>query len=439
MPSSPPRRWADLAGARVGIWGLGEEGRASRARLSLMGVEPVLVSDSPSAPSELALGSGGLDALLACDVVVKSPGVSRYRPEVASLESAGVAVVGGLGLWLEEVDRPRVIAVTGTKGKSTTVSIIGHLLRGLGYRCFVGGNIGAAPWAPDAPVGDDVDAWVIEVSSFQVTDLWSAPPVVAVTSLHPDHLDWHGSFSRYAEDKLALCTLPGVRHVVVNGTDPMLRSFASLLGPAPDWVSPSPAAWVGNLGLRGEHNRMNALIAAECLARFGVPSADSSVLSADALASAASGFQALPSRLESIGCIGGVEFVDDSLSTNVLPTIAAVSVFDDRRVALLVGGYDRQIDYAPLAAYLAARRAPLMVLTMPDSGTRIREAISAVTRPASLEVEDVPDLAAAVAKGFAWAQPDGVVLLSPAAPSFGRFANYAARAEAFQAAMEACR
>ena len=133
---------------------------------------------------------GGLDALGRCDVVVKAPGISRYRPDVAELEAAGIPVVGGLGLWMEEVDRDRVVCVTGTKGKSTTTAVAGHLLDRLGYRCLVGGNIGRPPWDPD--VGDDYDFWVVETSSFQATDLASSPPVVAVTSLAPDHLDWHG-------------------------------------------------------------------------------------------------------------------------------------------------------------------------------------------------------------------------------------------------------
>ena len=96
----------------------------------------------------LATGDGGLAALERCDVVVKTPGLSRYRPEVARLSAAGIPVVGGLGLWLAEADLRRVLCVTGTKGKSTTSSLTGHLLTGLGYRCLVGGNIGAVALRP---------------------------------------------------------------------------------------------------------------------------------------------------------------------------------------------------------------------------------------------------------------------------------------------------
>ena len=432
MPSCPPLRWADLAGARVGIWGLGAEGNASRRRLESMGVAPLLVDEAPGQPSVLDLAAGGLDALHGCEVVIKAPGVSRYRPEVVDLEQDGIAVVGGLGLWLEGADRERVIGVTGTKGKSTTVSIIGHLLEGLGVRGFVGGNLGTPPFDVDTPAG--VDVWVIEMSSFQVTDLWSGPAVAGITSLHADHLDWHGSFDRYAADKLSLCTKPGVRAVIANGDDALLRANAAFLGPEPHWLSASVSPWVASLGLRGAHNHMNALIARACLTALGIHEASDD----DLVAAAAGGFRGLPSRLQSLGTVDGVEFVDDSLSTNVLPTVAAVSVFPDRPVALLVGGFDRQIDYTPLAVHLSSRQAPLLVLALPDNGDRIREAIESVAQPPTVTVEPSSDLEQAVRRGFEWSRPGGVVLLSPAAPSFGRYANYAARSDAFRLAMEAC-
>ena len=131
--------------------------------------------------------------------------------------------------------------------------------------------------------------------------------------------------------------------------------------------------------------------------------------------------------------IGGVSFVDDSLSTNVLPTLAALDAFPGRRIALIVGGHDRGIDYAPLAAGIVAREAPTYVLTLPDSGPRIRAQFEAAPAPQTgfAGVTDCPDLAAAVAAGYRWAQPDGIVLLSPAAPSFGFFKDYRDRAEAF--------
>jgi UDP-N-acetylmuramoylalanine--D-glutamate ligase len=252
--------------------------------------------------------------------------------------------------------------------------------------------------------------------------------VVAVTSLHADHLTWHGDEDTYVRDKLSLCTRPGVAVVLAAGGDERLRARADLLGPV-RWVGPDDGAWVARLGMVGAHNRANAALARAALAELGVPGASSE----EALASAATGFAGLESRLQRVAAVGGVDFVDDGLSTNVLPTLAAVASYPGRRVALLVGGHDRGIDYAPLARGLHDRTDSTLVLTMPDNGDRIAAALAADPAP-GVSVESVPGLEEAVARAWAWARPDGVVLLSPAAPSFGRFRDYRHRAEVFTAA-----
>jgi UDP-N-acetylmuramoylalanine--D-glutamate ligase len=274
----PTISWAELAGARVGVWGLGVEGDANLRKLRQLAVEPVLVDDAPDesalARGALATSHGGLDALLSCDVVVKTPGISRYRDDAAALVAAGVTLAGGLGLWMQEVDRERVICITGTKGKSTTTSMLGHLLERLGRRCVVGGNIGRPPWDPDVPA--DADVWVIETSSYQATDVASSPPIVAVTSLHADHLNWHGDAETYYRDKLSLCAQPGADLTIANGADPLLRDHRDQLGPRVEWVeaNATPPSWAEAFGLRGAHNRLNAAIAQRVLVAFGDDASD---------------------------------------------------------------------------------------------------------------------------------------------------------------------
>ena len=260
---------------------------------------------------------------------------------------------------------------------------------------------------------------------------------MAVTSLHPDHLTWHGDVETYYADKLSACSQPGADLTIANGDSDLLRERAALFGPRVEWVGADDepgSTWMAPLGLLGAHSRRNALIARAVLRALGVPEAGDE----EALARAAAGFVQLASRLQVIGEVGGVTFVDDSLSTNVLPTLAALDAFPGRRVALIAGGHDRGIDYAPLATGLAARDWPTLVLTIPDTGPRILAAIEAA-EPAKVDVVPCADLDAAVERGFGWARPDGVVLLSPAAPSFGAFRNYADRGEAFARAMNACR
>jgi UDP-N-acetylmuramoylalanine--D-glutamate ligase len=498
--------WPDLAGKRVGVWGFGREGSASLRKLRSMGVESVLVDDNPPAKADttggaaadgiLATADGGLDALLKCDVVIKTPGISRYRPEADRLREAGVVLTGGLALWLAEQaaagNLSRVVVVTGTKGKSTTSSVMGHLLNGLGYRAAVGGNIGNVPYDPVLPRGENSPRtppanegaarppvppagspsasrppeqyWIIEVSSYQATDLGVTPPVTAVTSLHPDHLPWHGGVEQYYRDKLSACSQPGAELTIANGDSDEIRERRPLLGPAVRWVGEDDepgATWMEPLGLPGRHNRRNALIARQVLLGLGIEGADDDAR----LAAAAAGYVGLPSRLATIGTVTaagalvtsgtdagpgpapgpGVRFVDDSLSTNVLPTLAALDAFPGQRVALIVGGQDRGIDYGELADGVMARAGETAVLTLPDSGPRISAAFKgraggpgapgAPGTASAVSVQDCPDLDTAVRAGFTWAKPDGVVLLSPAAPSFGHFKNYSDRAAAFSRAM----
>ena len=403
-------------------------------------VTPVLVDDAPGAArvdglAVRATAEGGLDALRRCDVVVKSPGISLYRPEVTSLIEAGVAVRGGLGLWLEEVDRSRIACITGTKGKSTTTALSVHLLTMFGRRALAGGNIGRAPWDPDGDDGDPPDFWIIETSSFQVPSLTTAPAVVAVTSLSPDHLDWHGSVERYYADKLSLCTKPGVETALVEATDPTLHQQRRALGPHLRWVKDGSVSdrVAAALPLPGQHNVRNLAMARAVLLALGVDEAADDERMAEAVRT----FAGLPSRCRSLGQVGGVEFVDDSLSTNVLPAQAALAAFADRPVALLVGGKDRGLDYGPLGQSIAARTEPTLVVTLPDSGPRIGAAVAEQAGP-SVTVCDADDLAQAVSLAFDWSGPGGVVLLSPAAPSFGQFADYRDRAQAFAAAAARC-
>jgi UDP-N-acetylmuramoyl-L-alanine---L-glutamate ligase len=245
---------------------------------------------------------------------------------------------------------------------------------------------------------------------------------------------------QYYRDKLSMCSQPGSELTVANADSDLLAARADLLAPRVEWVSADDdptADWMEPLGLLGRHNRRNALIARRCLVALGVPEASDNTQ----LRQAAQDYRHLPSRLAPIGTIAGVTFVDDSLSTNVLPTLAALDSLPGRRVALIVGGHDRGIDYAPLAVGILNRQAPTFVLTLPDSGPRIHAEIAQATtfipNAAFGASTNCGDLAEAVAAAFAWARPDGVVLLSPAAPSFGHFRDYRDRSEAFAQAMRA--
>jgi len=417
----------DLAGRRVGVFGVGVEGRAAVARLASVGCEVVLVDDDPAGTGTadvLATTEGGATALAACDAIVKSPGISRYRDDVVALERAGVPVLGGVGMWLEEADRSRVICVTGTKGKSTVTTVAGHLARRLGTEAVVAGNLGVPPF----DVGLELDGRlvVLETSSFQATDVAHSPAVVAVTSLGSDHIDWHGSEARYRADKLSLTRQPGARHTVVADTL-TLRSHREQLG-GEVAIVPGDDSLAAALGLAGRHGASNAAVAVAALRAAGVEGTEDR----DRLLEAARGYEPMPGRFREIARHGAVRFIDDSLATNPLPTIAALDAVGDARVALLVGGHDRGVDYEELVSAICARRGVTMLVTLPDNGPRIG---ALVAERSSLRVVDADDVADAVRVAVEWLGGEGIVLLSPAAPSFSQFRNWAERSAAFAAAV----
>jgi UDP-N-acetylmuramoylalanine--D-glutamate ligase len=381
------RGFADLSGLTVGVWGVGIEGTAAARRLDTVAGTLVLVDDVAD-PSRgiTATQLGGLEQLFTCDVVLKSPGIPRRRDDVLALEAAGVVVTSALNLWLHETDRSRVIAVTGTKGKSTTTSLITFFLNLLGEGATSAGNIGAPPYDPDF----STSGWtVLEVSSFQAVDIEVAPPLVIVTSLGEDHLDWHGSLEQYVDDKLSLTRADG-EHVTLLADDQSVRSHRAEVGGEVRVVDDAGDDLVGPLGLLGAHNASNVALA---LGAVRIATGVEPAVLIDVVRRHASEFSPLPGRLTLVGELRGVRYVDDGLATAPLPTVAALAVFRGEPLALIVGGYDRGVDYRILAEALASRNSPTTVVAMPDVGQRIAHELVAHT---GVHVRFADDMRAAV-------------------------------------------
>ena len=426
---SRPTGFADLAGRRVGIFGYGVEGRASARRLEGVAASVVLVDDAPREEDVRATATGGLDALFTCDVVLKSPGVPRRRDDVRALEEAGVVVTSALNLWFGEAPLERVIAVTGTKGKSTTTSLITFFFACLGEDATSLGNIGRPPYDPDAA---PAEGWlVVEVSSFQCTDLEVAPATIVVTSLGSDHLDWHGSLEQYWADKLSITRLEGAHATFVAesaaaGLDQMSGEIVLV------HARESDDELARALGLLGQHNASNVALALEVVARLTGRPRESV---AGAVAIGAENFVPLRGRLtlidEEVTTSGRIRYVDDGLATAPLPTVAALEVFADDDLALLVGGFDRGVDYGPLVDALAARTRPTSVIAMGLAGARIAAQVAA--RATDVAVFEATSMGEAVSLARTRLPRGGVVVLSPAAPSFDRYRNWLERSEDFAA------
>jgi UDP-N-acetylmuramoyl-L-alanine---L-glutamate ligase len=407
-------KFSELDGKRVVLWGLGRETNAFRAqleqRLPNASISTVIDDSTPLVDA--------VDAIDDADVLVRSPGVSIYKPLIQEALVHRKPVTTPTALWMAERQGRRVIGVTGTKGKSTTATVIAHLLSQL-TPTELAGNIGR-------PVIDlldlDPDTWVVlELSSYQLADLTSGPEVAVMTNLYREHTDWHGSEEQYRSDKLRIFELPGTRAAVRP------------LGDRGGWhVDDAGAVCHGDnviltpeqMPLRGRHNAANVATALAAIEAAG--------LELPPLPESLDGIVALPHRLETVHIgVGPVEWVDDSISTTPESTIAALEAFGSRHVVLLAGGSERDQDYGELGKVLAQRPGTTLV-TLPDTGPRLAQA--AVAHGLSENwITHGTDMREAIRLAATLTRHGSIVLLSPAAPSFNAYNNFEERGDDFAA------
>ncbi len=431
-------RIAELANRRVAVWGFGREGRAALTALRqqlprqaftlFCSAAEVDAARAFDAALEVIGGEPDAIALGGFDVVLKSPGISAYKPALLAAQAGGTRFTSGTALWFAQNPGARVVAVTGTKGKSTTSAMLAHLARSLGLRTALAGNIGLPLLELDH---QSADLWVIELSSFQTGEAGSLELGV-ITSLYEEHLDWHGSRERYVEDKLQLADVAG--QLLVNALQPGLLQHTGahphrlLFGQPHGWHvadgfirrGDKAVFPIAELAAPGLHNALNACAALAALAALGMDA----MAAAPALAS----FRPLPHRLQPLGQHDGWHWINDSISTTPLATLAALESLHGRRVSVLVGGHDRGLDWTP---FVEAMRAapPHAIVCMGSNGGRIADALRA--GGVSCSIIRVAELAAAVVEANVLTPADGVILLSPGAPSFDQFKDYAERGRRF--------
>ncbi|MDX1380964.1 MAG: UDP-N-acetylmuramoyl-L-alanine--D-glutamate ligase [Xanthomonadales bacterium] len=438
----------DFTAGPVAILGMGREGRSAWRYLRAQhpGLRLDLLDEAPPDP-QFAAGLGPLDRLVHRSLdqagleryalLVRSPGISPYREPLERARRAGVRVTTPTRLWFAAHPGARTICITGTKGKSTTSALLAQVLAAAGRRVCLAGNIGK-PLLDFDGADAGVDWWVIELSSYQIADLEARPGVAVLLNLSPEHLDWHGSEAAYRRDKLRLAALADGNPVIANAADPVLR--AELAGVANlTWFN-DPAgirAADGHLhdggrtlpaslpaGLPGAHNLSNLAAALTVVRRIGEDVAQALAAAAD--------FRPLPHRLQLLGEESGRRFVNDSISSTPVATAAALETFAGQDVVLVVGGFDRGLDWKPYLQTFAVR-TPLAVIGIPDNGPRILDALrEGGIRPAA-GLHAQPDLAAAVALARQLAPAGALVLLSPGAPSFPQFRDYRDRGRQFAA------
>ena len=464
-PIGAVRSAPDLRGRRTVVLGLARSGVAACRFLADAGAVVVAydrrpateLSDAVAAlgarPVRLALGVSEADATALfehADLLVTSPSVSArftttdpwLREALLATEARGAEIVSEVELFLR-LTRARILGVTGTKGKTTSASLVAAMLDAGELPNVLGGNIGtplierATELAPDH--------WaVVELSELQLPTIGRGADIALYTNIGEDHLDRHGSVEAYRAVKARLgeLTAPAGR-VVLNYDDPGCRALGERLPPASvAWYGLTPPgrgrveAWVdddgwlevagerllpaGEVPLPGRHMLANVLGSALAATLAGV--------GAPALATAIRGFRGVPHRLELVIERGGVRWVNDSQATIPLAAIAALDAFD-APIVLIAGGKDKGLEYDAFADAVARRCRSVVLLG--ETASELERLIGG-----RIPVRRAASLAEAVAMTSEAARPGDVALLAPAAASFDMFSDYAERGDAFRAAVE---
>jgi UDP-N-acetylmuramoylalanine--D-glutamate ligase len=457
----------DIKNKKVLVVGLGKSGLAAALFLRRRGAQ-VTVSDVRSA-NQLAkdipalleagimveAGGHGLLTFRRQDLIVVSPGVPLDTPELAQAKALGLPIIGELELAARFL-KGKMLAVTGSNGKTTTTTLLGEILTAAELPTLVGGNIGL----PVVSLIDEStdESWsVLEVSSFQLESTEQFHPQIAVIlNITPDHLDRHGSFENYcaakerifaqqtAEDCLVLnadntpCTAAAARsvarvfwfsveHPVPQGAWLQQGSvvYRAAADAATEYVMP-----LSGIPLKGAHNQENVLAAVVAARLVGVPSDRSSSLgslagaSAEVIRRAVENFKAVEHRLEYVATHHGVEFYNDSKATNVDATAKAIAAFGND-IHLILGGKDKNSDYTQLAELLRERVSA--VYTIGAAAAKIESHLRGV-----VTIQSCGTLDKAVSAAAAAARPGEVVLLAPACSSFDQFENYEHRGRIFK-------
>jgi UDP-N-acetylmuramoylalanine--D-glutamate ligase len=405
-----------MAGERALVVGLGTSGRAAALALGARGWSVRAADRRPDADAgrlaeagvEILLGTEEEDLLQDVDVVVKSPGVPGEAPPVAAARRRGIPVWSEIELGYRLLPGNPLVGVTGTKGKTTTVRMLGAMFGAAGRDAVLAGN----EHTPLSEVALSVErgTWIVcELSSFQLEDVHDLRCDVAILlNLEPDHLDRHPDLESYRAAKLRIFERAGTR-IVPRGSELDGIEFG-----ADDPLPAEPS-------LPGRHNRANAAAA--------TAAARAAELDDDAIAQALRAFEGVPHRLETVGVVDGVRFVNDSKATN---TAAARRAIDSYRepLRIILGGRGKGERFGELAAALRGRGTAYLI---GETGAEL----AAVLDVAGVPHVDCGDLQTAVRAAAGDARPGEVVLLSPACASYDQFRNFEERGDAFRRMVEA--
>jgi UDP-N-acetylmuramoylalanine--D-glutamate ligase len=418
----------DLNRKNICILGYGKEGRAMAKAIQTYAPEAIVTVADRNKDIEVEkahghqTGDDWLKDLSRFDVIIKSPGI----PPQEEFKAVRDTMTSPTQIFFDTMKDTGVktIGVTGSKGKSTTTSLLYKILsaaplRGRGV--FLMGNIGIPAISHIADAKPDT-IFVIELSSYQLMDLKTSPNIAIVTSFFPEHLDYHGSLEAYLDAKKNITRWQEKNDVVFYPKiDAKAKEIASeSKGKIIGFSSSNLPLTQEDLQLKGEHNRSNAAGALAVALELGVDK--ETALQTIRI------FKGLPHRLETVAVTGGIVWVNDSISTTPESAVAALNTLGDRVVTIILGGQDRGYDFAILAKRMKASCVKTVIL-LPESGSVIEKTLQAVD--ANIVITYATDMPSAVTLAKKHTQK-GIVLLSPASPSYGHFKNFEDRGMQFK-------
>ena len=361
------------------------------------------------------------------DVLVRSPGVYRYRKEIVEAEKAGVVVTSKIKIFFD-ICPAKIIGVTGTKGKGTTATLIYEILKAAGKKVYLGGNIGEEIF--DKLDKLDEFAWIIlELSSFQLIDLEKSPHIAVVLMTTSEHQDWHKDEKEYVDAKKRLVEYQRCSDfAIVNKDYPNSVEIGKAAGGKVIWISKGDVTRLRHgygeargIKLRGEHNLENIAAAMAVAKIVGVPEVRAVGVVRE--------FRGLEHRLEEVGMVNGITFYNDSFSTTPETAIAAIKAFSEPEI-LILGGSSKKADFTELGRVISETKNVKVVIVIGVEGPKIAKEIRGIrVIGGGAEMEKIVEMA------YNNATKGDIVLLSPACASFDMFKNYKDRGEQFKKAV----
>ncbi|MCF6318276.1 MAG: UDP-N-acetylmuramoyl-L-alanine--D-glutamate ligase [Proteobacteria bacterium] len=422
----------------IAIWGFGVEGKATAEYLKNKGIKfKVLCKEGETDRSYFCITKKVDQSLLGCfDLVVKSPGISPYT---SLIKNSKCEFTSATAIWFANEKKSKVIAVTGTKGKSTTASLLAHVLSEQNLRVDLVGNIGQPLIASSL----QYDYIVLESSSFQIYDGNIKADIAVITNLFPEHIDWHQGEENYFSDKLKILDSASVK--ILNATNTKLNELVNepVNGEGVIYFNDSDSYHVKNDVLYYQSKKLLSLQDIQLMGAHNLENIAAVLLVCDqcnldrekSLASIKS-FQPLAHRLQSLGKIGKHFAINDSIATTPMATIAALKTINLSNTTLLIGGYDRGHDWSGFVENLIMYSPKLIIVSGGNADSimsllKAKNAEKNAEKNTTVNYKQQKNLKDSINYAVKNTQENGLILLSPGAPSFDQFESYVKRGDFF--------